>query len=242
MEEEENIRVDFSAHALVNPFDTIKNSQESFATLKKLSELGFSKVLLTPRYIKKPNTYASVTNLKKQRKELEVALRYSGANISLGVASEIFITPDIGKLIFSGNIILLSRKNILIKLPEQKTVSVRKIKPILESLVKHHYVPILMCPEKCACLWEQPDEVKNLSAIGVMFACSFKSICGMNGRSAERLMSWMLRNGYCDLLATETSSADDEILTKFAKAEKKVLRLIGKDSYEKIMRSADGIF
>ena len=240
--EDEVLRVDFNAHILVNPFDNIKTLQASFSTLEHLTSLGFTKVLATPRFLPSKTTYASVPNLRKQVKELGIAATYHGLHVSLGLTSEIFITPTIPSLIFSGTVLPLEKTKLLIRLPDSDKVSIEKLTSVLRALTLRHYTPIIATPERCAILQKHPDSIKSISSLGVMFQCSYKSIAGLHGHPTEKLALWMLREGYCDFLGTEASNPDDPIFTKFAKAEKKILSLIGEDAYKKIMRNANGIF
>lgn len=235
-------KVDFCAHILQNPFDTVESDKESFRILRKLSSLGFSKVVCAPRYVKGKKKLEKnfSKKLMKQARELGVAAKYHGINMKIEVMSEVYVCPRMDELLFSEEVVWLDRKYLLVKLPESVKVDFSKIQPIISAMTKKELTPILLGAEKCEYLKDE-KLLEKLSKSGVMFCCLYGSIGGMYGKTAMKNMTVMLQKGYCDFLGTDVMSVNDKIFAKFPKIEKKIGKIIGEDGYRKIMRNASGI-
>lgn len=233
--------IDFNAHILFGFSDGPETASESSALLKKLAELGFKKVVCAPRYLPRQNQYVSKEEKKKKIRELELVAKYNGTPMKLFFASEVFLNKDIDEFVQKGEISLLSKRYVLIKLPERGKISLKKVEEVLVALRRKNYVPILANPEKSEFLQEDFSSINKLSGTGAMFQCSFSSIVGLNGRKAEKLMEYMLEKSFVDFLGTDVRSTDDRIFLRFEKAKKKIERIVGEQGFQKIMRNAEGV-
>ena len=233
--------IDFNAHLLSGTNDGPETSEESYALLKELTSAGFSKIVCAPRYFPSENSYVSPAEKRKKIKELETAAKYAGTPVKLYLASEVFLIPNIDEMVQKKEISLLSRRNILIKLPERGRISLEKVEKVLIELREKGYVPILATPEKSAFLQEDEQKIDKLSGTGAMFQCGFGSIIGLNGKGAENLMKYMLQRGFCDFLGTDARASGDETVAKIEKSVKKIKKIIGEKGFNKIMRNAEGI-
>lgn len=241
MYDEDTKRIDFNAHILISSFDAIKTPVQSFHLLEKLCSIGFSQILATPRFLRKPENATSVNSLKKQVEELSIAAKYHGLDVSVHLANEIFICPNLISLVGSNKVATLGKNHILIRLPLSENIPFEKIEPILIALVRRGITPIIASPERCPFFQKDPKKIDRLIECGVMVQCAYGSPIGLYGRPAAKLFGYILMNGFCDFLGTETSSETDKILEVFPRAERRIEKMIGKDSYKKILKNATGV-
>ena len=232
---------DFNAHILSGFPDGPSSLQDSSVLLKELMGLGFKKIVCAPRYVPNKSSYISSAEKKQKIKELEVVAKYDGVEMRLYFANEVFLMKNIDDFVQKGEISLLGRNYVLIKLPERGKISLQKVEEELNGLRKKGYVPILAGPEKSVFLQEDEKNIDKLSGTGAMFQCGYGSIIGLNGRGAERLMKYMLERGFVDFLGTEVRRPHEEIILKFDKASKKIKKIIGEKGFEKIMRNMEGV-
>ncbi|MBQ6571043.1 hypothetical protein IJI02_01725 [Candidatus Saccharibacteria bacterium] len=238
-------RIDFNAHILVAPRDEVESIEESYVLLKRLVELGFSRVVCTPRYVptREMDERVMAGEYQKQVSGLETTARFDGRKVKVALGSEVFICRGIERLVAEQKIVPLEKRYILIRLPERGKMVLEMVEKLLIELREKDWVPILAGAERSEYLQEDFRRVNKLAGTGAMFQCGYGTMLGLNGRGAERLMEYMLERKYCDFLGTEVKKLDDAVVNpkKFEKAEKKILKLIGGEWYEKIMRNAEGV-
>ena len=232
---------DFNAHILTGFGDGPESLEESCALLKELIGLGFTKIVCSPRYLPQKDTYVPKSEKRQKIRELEVVAKYNGTPVKLFLANEVFLMKNIDELVQKGEISLIGRNYLLIKLPERGNISLKKVEEELILLREKGYVPILANPEKSAFLQDDEKKIDKLSGTGAMFQCGVGSIIGLNGRAAENLMKYMLERGFVDFLGTNVRKPHDEVIVKFERATKKIKKIVGEKGFEKIMRNADGV-
>lgn len=242
----EIIRVDFCAHAIVSPFDEIKNVEQGYKLVKKLMGIGFSKVMTAPKFFPKKDMTkreitGAVTSARKQARGLNTTLKFDGSKGKVGLISEVFICKDMDRLVIGKMVNTLDDEYLMVKLPERGEISLRKVEIELNKLRKIGITPILCGPERAEFLQDDYGVIKTLSRRGTMFMGVYGSMIGENGKKAEKMLTFMLKEGICDFLGTDVSNENDKIFAKFDKAEKKILKITGENGYDKIMRNAEGV-
>lgn len=233
--------IDFNAHILAGFGDGPENFDESVILVRKLVALGFDKIICAPRYYAKSDVYVSKVEKRQKIRELEMAAKKGGVAVELCVASEVFLIKNIDEMVQKGEVSLLGKSYVLIKMPERGRISLKKVEEVLIELRRKKYVPILTSPERSEFLQNDMKAVGKLSGTGAMFQCSFRTMAGLNGRKAEQLMKYMLERGFVDFLGTNVRDANDELFEKFDKAKKKIEKIVGEQGLKKIMRNAEGV-
>lgn len=243
----ENIeRVDFLANIFSYGDSSEKALEKSYKSVKKLTELGFSKIVIAPKFIPKKIAdkkaiYRDVMDFNWRVKGLNTTLKFDGSKAKTYLASEIFLYRDIDQLVFERQVVPLENEYLLIKLPERGAISLKKVENVLVELRKKGYVPILSGVEKAEFLYDDFSQINKLSGSGAMFLCLYSSIIGENGKMAMKLMEYVLKQGFCDFLGTGVRDEKDPIFRKFDKAEGKIIKIVGETGYKKIMRNALGV-
>jgi len=109
-----NNYIDCHSHILYGIDDGAKTIDDSIAIIKRLAELGFKEIILTPHYI---NAFHANNNIKREKLTvLKAKLKEENIPIDLHLANEVRITSDIIELIKNDEISLLNNY-IFLELP-----------------------------------------------------------------------------------------------------------------------------
>lgn len=233
--------VDTHNHILFDIDDGCRNIEESITLLKQMQELGFNKIILTPHYIK--GTEHNSNNYEKEYKlnQLKEKLKENKINIELYLGNEIFITDNIVELLKKDNISSVNNSRyVLIELPFENEII--GLTDILYELRYNKLIPIIAHPERYTYFQNAFDKIEALREEGVLFQINYSSILGFYGRTAKKTTKYLLKNGYVDFFGTDIHrTSKTYVLDNFKKIEKKIIRIIGLDEYQKIIRNGEKI-
>lgn len=93
---------DTHSHILFGIDDGSINPEESLRLLKRMAEIGFTDIILTPHYIESTEYSANNEEKTKRFLYLKEAVKQNNINISLHLGNEIFIHNDILSSINNG--------------------------------------------------------------------------------------------------------------------------------------------
>lgn len=240
-EKTERRLVDFSAHIVVSPFDKVTSEEEAYDIMTGLYKMGFSKIVCAVRFLPKKGVKIELKKYQKQIRGMMTAGKFNGIKAKLYLGTEALIAENLDEQVFCGKIQTLEGKYLLIRLPEKMRLSLKKVEGVLMGLREKNYIPVIMGIERTEFVAGRPEYINKLAGTGAMFQCDYGSIIGANGRDAMKIMEYMLRERFCDFLGTNTTRLEEVNLRKFQKAEKKIIKIIGEEGYDKIMRTAEGV-
>ena len=229
---------DIHSHLIFNVDDGSRSLEESIITLKKMKSVGFDNVIITPHYIK-GTEYSADNKLKLSRfNEIKDALKKYNIDISIYLGNELFINNDIVSLINEGEIYPINGKYLLIELPFHNKII--NLDDILYELTCSGYTPIIAHPERYSYFHDNYSLVDKLKEEGYLFQCNYGSIIGYYGKSSEKLIKYMLKNGYVDYFGTDVHGDNRmSVLDKFDKIEKSIIKVIGSENYNIIKENCD---
>jgi len=228
---------DVHSHILFNVDDGSSNIEESIELLKELKRVGFNNVILTPHYIDS-SEYSCDNSVKLERFELlKEAVKDIGINIYLG--NEIFIDENIISFIKNREVFTLNNTRcILIELPFHNKII--NLEDILYELKHVGLLPVIAHPERYSYFQENYELVENLRNEGIMFQGNYASILGYYGRSSEKLLKTMLKDGYIDFLGTDLHHTKKKfVIDNFSKIEKTIKKITGEEGYKKIISNGN---
>ena len=233
--------VDTHNHILFNVDDGCRTIEESIILLKQMEKLGFNKIILTPHYIKE-TTY-SISNMEKENKlnQLKEKLKEEKINIELYLGNEIFITNNIVDLLKNNNISSINKSRyILIELPFNDEII--GLIDILYELKYNKLIPIIAHPERYTYFQNNVSKIEKLREEGILFQVNYSSILGLYGRKAKKTIKYLLKNHFVDFLGTDIHRiTNTDVLDNFKKIEKKIIKIIGEEEYEKIIKNSENI-
>ena len=233
--------IDIHNHILFDIDDGCRSIEESLILLKKMEEIGFNKIILTPHYIK--GTTYTIDNKIKEIKlnQLQYQLNKQKINIKLYLGNEIFITDNIVELLRINVVSSINKgRYILIELPFENEII--GLADILYELKYHNLIPIIAHPERYTYFQNNNKKIQELRKEGILFQVNYSSILGYYGRKAKKTTKYLLKNNYIDFFGTDIHRCNKTyVLDNFKKIEKKIIRIIGNKNYNKIIKNSEKI-
>jgi len=194
---------DIHSHLLYGIDDGSKSIDESIELLKDMEKQGIEELVLTPHYVE--NTKYNCNNKDKIRlyQSLIERAKAEGININIYLGNEVFITPNIVKLIENDEIATINNsKYILFEFPLRQIYSNTAL--IISDMVKNGYTPILAHPERYESFQEHPDVVEEYLRMGVLMQGNFTSLFGKYGKTSEKTLKYFLKNKWISFLGSDT--------------------------------------
>ena len=232
---------DIHSHILFDVDDGSSSIEESIELLKKMSEVGFNKIILTPHYIESSD-YTSENEEKLQKlEELKKKIKENKLDIKIYLGNEIFINKELINYIKDNKIYPLNNsKYILVELPFHNQIL--NIEDIMYEIKYNGYIPIIAHPERYTYFQNDYKLVENLKSEGILFQSNYSSILGYFGKGAKKLMKKMLKDKYIDYLGTDIHHINKTyVLDNFNKIEKKIKKITGEEYYLEILSNCDKI-
>ena len=225
---------DIHSHILFDVDDGSKTIEESIELLKKLKEIGFSNIILTPHYIE-GSEYSSTNKEKISKiKQLKEELEKQNININICLGNEIFINNNIYELIKEKEIYTLNNtRYILVELPFHNQIV--NLEDIIYELKIKGLRPIIAHPERYTYFQKNYKEVDRLREEGFVFQGNYASILGYYGKESKKLIKYMLKKHYIDYLGTDIHRIKNTyVIDNFKKIEKQIIKITKEDYYNKI--------
>lgn len=232
---------DIHSHILFDVDDGSKSLEESIEILKRMQEIGFKNVILTPHYIE-GSEYCCENKEKKEKLNLiKKALEAQNIKINVYLGNEIFINHNIYELIKEGVIHTLnSTRYILIEFPFHNQIV--NLEDIIYELKIKGLIPIIAHPERYSYFQDNYQEIDRLREEGFLFQGNYASILGYYGKDSQKLLKYMLKKGYIDYLGTDIHRASKTyVIDNFKKIEKNIIKITKKDYYQRILENNDSI-
>lgn len=212
---------DLHSHLLFGIDDGTKSMEESIAILKKMESMGIEELVLTPHYVE--NTKYNWNNINKIRlyQTLMAKVEEEDIKIKLYLGNEVFITPNIVKLIEMEEIASINNSRyVLIEFPLKQIYNNTSL--IISDMVSHGYTPILAHPERYEEFQEHPEIVEEYLKMGVLLQGNFTSLFGKYGKASEKTLKYFLKNKWISFLGSDTHH---EYSYEVKKLEKKLYKI-----------------
>lgn len=226
--------IDTHLHVLPAIDDGSRSTAESLEILQNLIDLGFTDAICTPHYL--PDSDYCPNNQRKRAvfSALQTAAQYLPINLHIG--NEAYIDTDLYNLIQADEIQLIGDRFLLFELPFY--AEFQGLPDLLHNLKVKGITPILAHPERYVYFQENYGLVDQFKASGLLFQSNYGSIVGQYGKSAEKLVKYLFKNGYVDFLGTDIHRANSQVFLKFPRIKRKIIRLIGAENFEQIIANA----
>ena len=232
---------DIHSHILFDVDDGSRTIDESIELLKKLNEIGFNNLILTPHYIQGSEYSSENKEKRKKLKMLETEIKKQNLNINIYLGNEIFINDNIYDLI-KNNVIntLNNSRYILVELPFHNQIV--NLEDIIYELKIKGLIPIIAHPERYSYFQNNYKEIDRLREEGFLFQGNYASILGYYGKESKKLLKYMLKKQYIDYLGTDIHRINKTyVIDNFTKIEKNIIKITKEKYYNKIKENCDFI-
>lgn len=230
---------DIHSHILFDVDDGSSSIEESIELLKKMHDVGFNNVILTPHYIEGSEYHCENKEKRTKLNQIQEELSKQNIDINIYLGNEIFINNNIYDLI-KNNIIhtLNNTRYVLIELPFHNQIM--NLEDIIYELKVKGLIPIIAHPERYAYFQNNYKEVDRLREEGFLFQGNYASVLGYYGKESQKLLKYMLKKKHIDYLGTDIHHLSKTyVLDNFKKIEKNIIKITKKDYYEEIKQNSD---
>lgn len=195
------LKTDMHSHLVPGIDDGAKSLDDSLQMIRKLSDLGYRKLITTPHTMAEyyPNTSDII---RDGIKKVQAAVKAKGINLSIEAASEYFLDEDFKSrleaekelLTFSGNHILIEFSTFSAPNEYQETIF---------KLNTTGYRPILAHPERYVYWINEFEHFEKIKSVGCQLQVNLLSLAGHYGPEQKKLGIRLLKAGLVDYLGTD---------------------------------------
>lgn len=226
--------IDLHCHILPGVDDGSKNMQETILLLKKAVSVGFDTVCVTPHYVEPQYLNTKVQNAQILEKVKE-RVNIEKIQVKLLLGNEIFINPNMHKLLENGQISTLADSQyVLIEVPMYQEMPQEIVHKILENVKKKGFKIVIAHPERYSYIQKNPAKVQEYFGEDVIFQGNYASIIGTYGKDAQKTMKKLLKNKIIHYLSSDIHQINRCFFDEFERIKKKLLKIVEKE-YFKLM-------
>ena len=192
------IMVDMHSHVLPGIDDGAQTPEESIILIKKLMELGITKIIATPHvmidYYR--NDHESVANALSILKE---ELKIQNIDIDISAAAEHYLDESLEERIEEDKLLLMPNNYVLFE------ISFISQPPNLTSIIKKMldkgYKPILAHPERYT--YMDIDQLRRIRMMGCNLQLNTISLTGYYGKTTKKLAEDLVDNEMVDFISSD---------------------------------------
>lgn len=192
--------VDIHSHILPGIDDGPKNINESIDLIKKMNELGFSKIIGTPHTY--PGLYENTNeSIKKSFNSLQDKLEPS---LKIEFASEYIIEEGLIEKAKNKSLLTIKENYVLI---EMSFVSAPlNLYEVIFHLKLYGYIPVLAHPERYIFYHNNFDEYIKLKDFGCKFQLNLLSSTGYYGKDILKISDKLLDRNLINFVGSDIHS------------------------------------
>jgi len=210
-----SLKTDMHSHFIPGIDDGAQTMEQSITLIKKMIDLGFTKIITTPHimadyYRNTPEIILS--GLDKVRAELQA----QSIDIEIEAAAEYYLDETFENKIDTGNILTFSDKYLLFELSFVNPPS--NIETMVKKMNDKGYKPILAHPERYSYFKNGLDDYYRIKEYGCYFQMNTISLVGYYDKNSQRTAKDLISNNMIDFLGS------DMHYTKHASALKEALK------------------
>ena len=185
--------IDLHTHLLPDIDDGVETYDESLEILEELEKRGVTKLFLTTHYLPDTIYNSPRSDNLKLLSELQKEATAAGINIELHLGNEIYITPEISRLLKNKTLSpLADSKYLLIELPMSGVFD--GYEDIFYNLMAEGYKIILAHPERYISTQKDFSILERLHNQGILFQCNLGSIIGQYGHRARKTLKKLAKH------------------------------------------------
>ena len=219
--------IDCHSHILYGIDDGAKTIEDSIAILKKMQDLGFESIILTPHY---RGDYTANNTLKSLLLEsLNSVLDENNINIKLYLANEVRITSDMLELIEKDKIKTFNNY-LFLELPF--TTKIYNLDKIIYELQSNNIKVVLVHPERYPYL--NINDFQKLVDNDVLLQVNYESIIGKYGFKSKLMAKKLLKQDLVYCLGTDVHRDSTIMFDKFDEIKKKITKIVGDINFQNL--------
>lgn len=210
--------------------------EQSYNMFEKAQKAGFTDIISTSHYVEE---HYEVDSIKRHAiiEAMNKVIKEKALNIKIHCGSEIYITPNLVKLIEEKKASTLAdSKYVLFELPMNQTV--KYLEDVIFEIKAKGMIPVIAHPERYSYVQDNPNFVVELIKKGVLFQANFASISGYYGRKAQKALIKLLKANAIHFFGSD--SHDSEKYEKIGENLNELEKIISKEKIEELTKKNPG--
>ena len=204
--------VDIHSHILPGIDDGAKNISDSLKIIKKLKNIGYSKLIFTPHVY--PGLYNNeIINISEAYDRVNKKMK--DIDLKVEFAAEYMVDDLLEKKIQNNSIITIKNQYVLIEMGY--LAASKNIYEIIFELKVRGYFPVLAHPERYLYYSKNIREIYKLKKNGCKFQMNLFSLTGFYGNNVKGFLENLLKNNFIDYVGTDIHNS-----RQLAEFEKKI--------------------
>lgn len=194
------VGADMHSHLIPGIDDGVKTLEESISLIKKMSELGYKKLITTPHVMSdyfKNNKEIIYSGLETVR----AAVKSEGIPIEIEAAAEYMYDDGFVKKVASGDLLTFGNNYLLIELgyyfPPERFFDV------IFDLKTSGINPILAHPERYVYWHESPDVYETLHDREILMQINLPSLSGYYAPQIKKVAEMLIDKNFVDFVGTD---------------------------------------
>lgn len=185
--------IDLHNHCLPGVDDGARTFEESLEIVRGLAAQGITEIYLTPHYIHDTDQDSPRFENTNRYNFLRASARHERLGVTFHLGNEIYIDPNIEKLIRFGKIKSLGETDyLLIELPMSGEYP--DYEGIFLQLLQDGYKVLLAHPERYLAFQKDYSRILELNSLGVLFQCNLGSLIDQYGKDARKTLIKMIKD------------------------------------------------
>jgi len=206
------LKTDMHSHLIPGIDDGVKTLEESMVLIKKLHELGFSKIITTP-HIMHDYYKNNITNITEGLNKVKEAVAKENIPIKIEAAAEYLIDDGFEKQVKEG-LMTLKDKYILVELSYYNMY--HGFFNLVFNLNIDGYKIVLAHPERYSYFHNKFDLYEDLKSRGVFFQLNTISLSGYYSPKVRETAEKLIELGFYDFAGSDMHNMD--YMNNFVKA------------------------
>ncbi|MBC8053968.1 MAG: capsular biosynthesis protein [Sphingobacteriaceae bacterium] len=194
------IKTDLHSHLIPGVDDGAQDMEESVALVKRMRDLGFTKLITTPHIM--ADFYKNSSDSIRQGLELvQEELVKRAINIEIAAAAEYYLDETFENKLNKGDILTLGNNYILFELSFINYP--KNLFEIIDTMLQKGYTPLLAHPERYSYLSGSLENYERLKDAGCYLQMNTLSLTGHYGKPTQKVAEDMVDHYLIDFLGSD---------------------------------------
>ncbi|HAX73235.1 MAG TPA: capsular biosynthesis protein [Firmicutes bacterium] len=222
--------IDTHCHILPGVDDGAKTMDECIEMAKIAASEGIHHIIATPHYIQHSD-YLNKKQLEEVVCDVNEQLKLNEVKLTISLGQEVFLTPDLPKLLKEEEITTLNESSyLLIEFPMNDIPMYAE--DVIYELKLMGITPIIAHPERYPKVIEDPNIMHKFLTLGALSQVNVGSILGLFGEKVQETAYILMEHNMVHLSATDAHSCRrrapkmQKALTQVTKLDPEMARLL----------------
>lgn len=195
-----SLKTDMHSHIIPGIDDGAQNIQQSILLIKRLIDLGYTKIITTPHIM--ADYYKNTPEIiLRGLDDVRTELLKQNINIEIEAAAEYYMDETFEDKLNTGNILTFGDNHLLFELSFAYPPS--NIEDIIQKINDKGYKPILAHPERYPYFTNGLDDYYRIKEYGCYFQVNAISTIGYYDKKSQQIAKQLLTNGMVDFLGSD---------------------------------------